>query len=451
MSTEVRIPATIPAEFVDRTVCVGAEIGYYRLELGGIVRFDGRLDEARMSRATRLLLDAEPVLGCLFDSDGVPPVFRRLAELDAAQLLEVRDSDDPPADAGDFIARPFDPQSDPQVRVMLLHGPASDTLAVQMGHLAADGGALKETLYLLGEIYRTLGDRPDFVPEPNLDGVRSPMAKAGMIERLSSSPASDLKVPPSDPDWYVPLLGGRGPASYVSISVESEVFRMALELARAKGATANDVILAALYRTLWRLSEVAPGAQTPLMFTCELRKHLPPGTKTAIGNISSAAWVSVSPVGVEEFDGTLSRVAEATQAWKRSGAGKGSALGIPTIHKLTRKRGLGFIRKMMSPKEEMDSKRGAVLLTNIGVVDANRLDFGEEVAVADAWLLAPVSPMGAGLAASTYRDRLHLTAGVEFASMSEALVNEVLGGTANEIEAWVALAASSSRPTRVSS
>ena len=191
MSTDVRIPATIPAEFVDRTVCVGAEIGYYRLELGGIVRFDGRLDEARLRRATRLLLDAEPVLGCRFESDGVPPVFRRLAELDSSQLMEVRDSDDPPADAADFIARPFDPQSDPQVRVMLLHGLASDTLAVQMGHLAADGGALKETLYLLGEIYRTLAGRPDFEPEPNLDGVRTPMAKAGLIERLRSSSGSD--------------------------------------------------------------------------------------------------------------------------------------------------------------------------------------------------------------------------------------------------------------------
>jgi len=130
MGTDVRIPATIPAEFVDRTVCVGAEIGYYRLELGGIVRFDDRLDEARLRRATRLLLDAEPVLGCRFEADAVPPVFRRLDELDPAQLLEVRDSDDPAAAAGAFVARPFDPKTDPQVRVMLLHGPDSDTLAV---------------------------------------------------------------------------------------------------------------------------------------------------------------------------------------------------------------------------------------------------------------------------------------------------------------------------------
>jgi len=48
MSTDPRIPATIQAEFVDRTVYVGAEIGYYRLELGGIVSFVGRLDEARL-------------------------------------------------------------------------------------------------------------------------------------------------------------------------------------------------------------------------------------------------------------------------------------------------------------------------------------------------------------------------------------------------------------------
>lgn len=439
MSTDVRIPATIPAEFVDRTVAVGAEIGYYRLELGGVVRFEGRLDEARLRRAIRLLLDAEPVLGCRFEADGAPPVFRRLDEFDPARLLDVRDSEDPAADAAAFIARPFDPVTDPQVRAMLLHGSAADTLAVQLGHLAADGGALKEALYLLGEIYRTLADRPDFEPEPNLDGVRTPVADATLIEKLGSLSQSDLKTPPSDPEWYVPLQGSRGPAAYVTRSVEPEVFRTALGLARAAGGTANDVILAALYRTLWRLSDVVPGAQTPLMFTCELRKHLPPGTKTAIANISSAVWVSVSPVEAREgFYGTLSRVAAATGVWKRSGAGKSSAIGIPIIHKMTRTKDLAFIRKMMAPKEEMDPKHGAVVLTNIGVIDAERLDFGAGIPVADSWLLPPVTPMGAGLAASAYRDRLHLAAGVEFASMSEDLVNRVLMGVANEIEAWAA-------------
>jgi NRPS condensation-like uncharacterized protein len=437
MSADAGIPATIPAEFVDRTVCVGAEVGYYRLELGGVVSFDGRLDEARLRRATRLLLDAEPVLGTRFLADAVPPAFQRLGDLDSARLLDTRTSDDPAADAAAFIAEPFDLDIDPQVRVLLLHGSASDTLGLKVGHLAADGGAVKETLYVLGDIYRALGEEPGFAPVPNLDGVRSPKAIASLRERLGSLSQSDLKTPPSDSEWYVPLLGARGPASYAMTCVDAEVFRTALGQAKSAGATANDVILTALYRTLWRLSGVACDAKTPLMFTCDLRRHLPAGTKTAVANISSATWISVPPAGEERFDATLVRVAAATQAWKRSGAGKGSAIGIPVIHAMTRKKSLAFIRKMMAPKGEMDSKRGAVVLTNIGVIDADRLDFGAESPVADAWLLAPVSPMGAGLAATTYRDRLHLTAGVEFASMSEDVVNTVLEGTANEICAWV--------------
>jgi NRPS condensation-like uncharacterized protein len=404
--------------------------------LGAIVSFDDRLDEARLRRALRLLLDAEPVLGCRFLAEAVPPVFERLAELDSARLLDVCDSEDPAADASSFVAGPFNPETDPQVRAMLLHGSTSDVLALRMGHLAADGGAVKETLYLLGDIYRALADQPDYTPEPNVDGIRSPMAHAGVFEKLGSLSGSDLKTPPSDPKWYIPLLGGRGPASYVAASVEPGAFRSALGLAKSAGATANDVILTALYRTLWRLSGVASGAQTPLMFTCELRKHLPAGTKTAIANISSATWISVSPMGDESFEASLERVAEATRAWKQSGAGKSSAIGIPVIHKLTRKKGLGFVRRMMTPKEAADPSRGAVVLTNIGIIDADQLDFGPESPIGDAWLLAPVSPMGAGLAASTYRDRLHLTAGVEFASVSEALANEIVSSTAREIEGW---------------
>ena len=273
---------------------------------------------------------------------------------------------------------------------------------------------------------------------PNVDGVRAPMVKAGLFEKLGSLSGSDLKTPPFDPGWYVPLEGGRGPASYVTASVPPDVFRSALDLAKQAGATANDVILTALYRILYRLSGVAPGVQTPLMFTCDLRRHLPAGTKTAVANISSASWITVVPAEDESFDGTLRRVVEATRAWKRSGAGRGSAIGIPIIHRMTRRKGLESVRKMMAPKAEADSGRGAVVLTNIGVIDADKLGFGAETAVSDAWLFAPVSPMGAGLAASTYRDRLHLTAGVEFASMSEDTVNEVISGTANEIETWVA-------------
>jgi NRPS condensation-like uncharacterized protein len=201
------------------------------------------------------------------------------------------------------------------------------------------------------------------------------------------------------------------------------------------------VLVTALYRTLYRVLDAAPGSRAPLLLTCELRKHLPAGTKTALSNISSVWTVDVPPVAGEGFEGTLARVVEATQAWKSSGASKAIAIGIPIVNKVVGRRALGFFRGQFSKTEKKitDQPGGDVAgFTNIGVIDEDRLDFGVPTRVTDAWLLGPVIPGGAGLAASTYRDRLHLVSGVEFAAIDERLVADIVEGTAREIESWVA-------------
>lgn len=429
------IPATLPVEFVERTVYLAGQYDAYRPQLGGVLSFDGRLDEMRLRRAIRLLLDAEPVLGCRFVADAAPPVWQRLDGIDAVHLLDVRTSDDPAAEAATFIAEPFDFTGDVQVLAALVRGPSADVLAVKVSHVAMDGGALKETLYSIGDFYRILGEQPGWTPEPNLDGLRCPMAKSGLVEKLASLRQNDIAPRPSD--WELSLPGGRCQATYVSASVEPDAFRSAVGLGKSADATVNDVILTAYYRTLWRLLRAGPGSRTPLLISCELRKHLPAGTKTALSNISSAWYVSVSPVETEEFEGTLARVVEATQEWKRRGAGKASSIGIPIITKLTRKKDLEYIRKMLFGKAaSVGQQIGG--LTNIGIIDDGQLDFGAPVCVVDAWLLGPVSSTGLLLTATTHRDRLHLALGTEFAALSEELVTAVVEGTAREIESWVA-------------
>jgi NRPS condensation-like uncharacterized protein len=436
MTTTATIPATLPVEFIERMVHVSGEFEVYRPQLGAVVSIDGRLEESRLKRALRLLLDAEPVLGCRFAADVVPPVWQRLEGLDALHLLDVRESGEPGADACAFVAETFDQRVDPQVRVLLVRGPSADLLAVKVQHAAMDGGALKEMLYLIGDIYRTLGGHPDWTPSPNLDGVRRPTAQAGVVERLRSLPHSGLSFPPSE--WGTAEPGDRGAARYVAASVESEVFGAAVALGRSAGATVNDIILTAEYRTLYRLMSATPGSKTPLTISCELRKHLPTGTKTALSNISGAWAISVSPIRDETFDDTLARVVEATRAWKRAGAGKAVALAMPLASALMRRQGLALARKMMIKMTDGDTDPdSAAGLTNIGVIDDARLHFGAPARVEDAWLLGPVSPTVLILTASTYQNRLHLALGTEFASMGDWPVSGVVEGTAREIEAWV--------------
>jgi len=63
--------------------------------------------------------------------------------------------------------------------------------------------------------------------------------------------------------------------------------------------------------------------------------------------------------------------------------------------------------------------------------------------VADAWLLGPVVPQGVGLVASTYRDCLSLSHGTELSDTGRLVVEEVVRGTATEIDSWVGVRRSS--------
>ena len=433
MSTATAIPATLPVEFIERSMCFAAEA--YRPQLGACIVFESRLDADRLGRAVRLLFDAEPVLGCVFVAEDKPPVWQRLSDLDSRTLFEVLESGDPIADAEAFIAAPIEFTTEPQLRAALMRGSSSDVLAVKVTHVVMDGGALKQALYMLGEFYRRLESQPDWTPEPNVDGLRHPKVKAGLFEKMGALRTSDMTMLPSD--WRLPLEDGRDAGTYVSATIEPDTFRPLLAKAKAAGATANDVILTAYYRTLWRLLESKPGERTPLMNAVELRRFLPADTKTALSNIASAWYMSVPPVGDETFDRTLARVRDATAVWKRGGAGKGSAIGIPLISRFTAKKDMESVRKMLfGNTKDVGQQIGGT--TNIGVIDEARLDFGPEARIEDAWLLPPISWMIVVLGSTTYRDRLHMSIGAEFSGLGEQFVRGLVSGTAREIEDWAA-------------
>jgi len=434
MSANAGIPSVLPVEFTERLVYLLGELGAMRPQLGAVVTFDGILDEPRLRRALRLMLDAEPVLACRFEPDSKPPVWRRLDHIDEGSLLRLAQSSDPAADATSFVAESFDPRQGPQVLGALFRGEGGDTLAIKTAHVAVDGGALKEMLYLLGEAYRSLDVDPNWEPEPNLNGVRSPRAKAGYREWFAALRQSRVVAPPTD--WGDTDFVGDGSAAYLSSAVEPMTFRAAAEQGRTVGATVNDIILTAYYRVLWRLLDPAAGDRTPLQVSCELRKHLPEGTKTALSNISSAWSISLSRIEGEAFDATLKRVVESTTAWKRSGAGRAGAIAMPLLTSLTRRQGLGSLRKqMVKGFSDATSGKGYPTLTNIGIIDEGDLDFGGP-RIADAWLLGPIGSEVV-LTASTYRDRLHLTLGAEAGAIEKHSRSKVVDEVAGEIDDWV--------------
>jgi hypothetical protein len=130
-----------------------------------MVAFEGRLDEARLRRAVRLVMDREPVVGCRY----VPakkPYWERRDDLDSLPVCEVVETAAVHRELERFAARPSDATRDPLVQACIVRG-ASDTLCLKVNHVPADAGGGKDLLYSIAALYRALED-PAYRPTPNL-------------------------------------------------------------------------------------------------------------------------------------------------------------------------------------------------------------------------------------------------------------------------------------------
>jgi NRPS condensation-like uncharacterized protein len=428
------IPATLPSEFVEWAILMMIENGFMRPQLGAVVTLDGKVQAQRLARAVRLVLDAEPVLGCRFVADAKKPYWERLTTLDDRSALTVEDADDPDAAAREFIASAFDPAAGPQLQARLLRGPHGDVLAMKLSHLAVDGGAVKECLYLVADLYRRLGLQPDLSVTPNLDGARSllPAAReASWSERLRALKPQEL-LPKTD--WGIPGLGReRGHQQHLVRRVPPDAFGRLRQWGRDRGATVNDMILTAYIRSLFAALRPAPGDATPVQLSCDLRRWLPADTKTALSNISATWSIDIPRVEGESFAGTLARVVERTGAWKAGAPGVRQAVGLSMAYRLVMPQGIGVMRRPMKNNPVTDTA-GYPTLTNIGVIDEAKVDFGRETAVADAYLLGPIAfPTGYVLTASTFRDELTLSTGIDTLAIDLRLAESLLDGTVREL------------------
>jgi len=165
----VRIPGTLGDDVLH------ALSTYIYDQITVVLTFAGRVDDARLARALRLTLDAEPVLGCRFWPGRWRSSWERLPDVETREhleMVEVTDSEAFERGVDAFVALPDTPDG-AVLLARLLRGPTDDRLCLRVRHVAADAGGAKEVAYLVAACYRALGDDPAWRPTPNLGGRRT--------------------------------------------------------------------------------------------------------------------------------------------------------------------------------------------------------------------------------------------------------------------------------------
>lgn len=354
---------------------------------------------ARLSLALRLLVDLEPILGSRLVRGIWSARWERLtpACLDAL-TIEVSGEED------SFYGIRRDPCAGPQLAARLV----GRRLILKVSHLAADAGAVRALGYRLAALYQghddrrvSLGDRGSarlkgllhprhwgphlFTAARELRALGWPLRGAGLLEGMVGDEHFQLRT----------------------LHLSADRVEGLRAFAKARGATLNDLVAAGLLRALARLQ----GSHRPLRLlnTVDLRRYLTDERALPTCNLSAFMGIVPGELG-PELAATVLRTREWTGTLKggRPGAWYLLTWG-PLLRLLPFSLGVACMREYL--RHSIESGRTPPVFTNMGLLDAARLDFGEP-GLRAAWMVLPLfRPPATGCGLSGFKGSLTLTQG----------------------------------------
>ncbi len=378
-----------------------------------LLRFRDHLDEGTLRRAVELSMDAVPPLRGTFDEARLSWRAARFSAADVLRIEAVPGGSDP----APYMLSSIDWTRMPQLQVRILREAERDSMVFIVNHMVMDGAGFKQFLYLLADLYAKCAADPAYEGPAPLAGPRN----LGQILRNLPIPermkilAAPTDSTNSDPAMRLPLVGNDARPALVVSHLDEALFEAVRHGAKKRGASVNDVFLAAYLRALRSMTGCA---RVAVPCPVDLRRFARPGQNCGICNLTGSFSCGVEIGADETFYGTLAKVAEATHAQKE----KTDCLKGPTLfciidrllpHRVVRK----LFLKLAPPP--------VIGYTNLGVLNEALLRFGAHEAGDAFFATAIKKPPYFQLSVSTYRGSCTLSSSLYATEEDEKKVRDL--------------------------
>lgn len=401
-----------------------------------VMKLDGRLDFDKLSKAVRLSVETEPVLGCRFIEHD-PPYWKRLENIDSSMFCSMEETDNEEKAVRSFLESRLDMNHDPMLKVKLIRSSQNDTLGIKLNHTCCDGAGTKEYVHLLAHIYSCIDNEDSiYVPVPS---VRSREDHEKAFKTLGiKHPELDKSIVESPKTmWAFPWKLGRHKSipHFAICKLSKGQLETLSKYGKGRGATINDLILTAFYRAMFKMSQPPYGIPMDIGVTVDLRRYLPNQKADAIRNFSGGVVARLPRLSGESFDGTLSRVKSVMNRKKSKNPGYKNATAAERIEKMNFYQFANYI-KFISQVSKIQSQNCFYCtpgLSNLGVLSKSLIKFGENV-VTEAYVIPPViRAPGFLLVASSYNGILTLSVGFYKGSIYTGYFKKLLDKIKNEL------------------
>jgi NRPS condensation-like uncharacterized protein len=352
-----------------------------------VIRFEGRIDISKLTRAVELSLKIVPILSYRFvyhpwkcywekgslSNTGIP--FRYL-ETQSAEKETCK-----------FLAEPINTKQGVQVSVSLIRS-EYDTLCIKLSHMVADAMGLLDYICILRNLYNKLQCNPDFIPQKAPEcprGISRILRQVGIP--VLTKGFSNWDYPKSD--WGFPQVNSDFSSGAFPVRlIGKERLNSIRTFCHEKGVKFTDVITAAFYQALIDILKPRPNSQLSIQMTMDLRSYLPSGKAGTICNMTGTYYPVIRYSDGKSFDQTLRDVIKVISAAREGKSWFGGVVFVEMISIFP-----GFIHTLLArkvAKREFSNGTSHPFFSNLGVIDRSMIDFGD-LKAEDLGLFGPVS------------------------------------------------------------
>lgn len=224
-------------------------------QIGITLHFTKQLDTNLLKQALQLTAARNPILNSRFVVADTP-YWEKCTDRSIGLILSVQNCEDNEKEAiiVDYLAQPIDWVNGPVLEMRLFRS-GHDSLCLKISHLCMDGAGVKEFILLLATLYTRLYERESYhsIHQEMVEGEQgfrdqAPLFATVGITDISSAfqqkagAASLWSFPSTSQDNLIPVIAMR--------SLEQHQTEKLINLTKAVGATINDGLLAAYFRSI---------------------------------------------------------------------------------------------------------------------------------------------------------------------------------------------------------
>ena len=266
--------------------------------------------------------------------------------------------------------------------VRLVRANNKDTLCIVMNHMVCDGAAFKEYLYLLASLYRGPDSGGNILRYGNGSrDFRQIYRHMNLLDRvraffmLGDYRKDHIFFPLSEnEDEAVPFI--------LRHTLSRIKFQALRSYAKKLGATINDVVFASYYRALHETLNLKEGESITIPCMVDLRRYLSGGKADGLCNLTSSIACNIGADIGSNLEETVLLVSAEMKRRKERYPG---LAGLSTLQVLF---GLLPFSKLKA-RMKISFPNPLIGITNIGVIDSERLVFGD-VPVNDAFVTGSI-------------------------------------------------------------